>query len=352
MFTRVIPAALLVAMIGWAVAAQPPAKSDAKADPKADPRPAAKPDGPMFELRLGDDTQMKVVLLDPSLAMTTKYGKLTIPATEVRRLELGFRFPEGMEARIDKAISDLGSPEFKDREAAEQALAECGHHAIPALRRAGRSDTPEVVRRAASVLKLIEGKVGADKAELRDYDLVETAEFTAKGRIETGVLKVRTKFFGEATVKLTDVRTFRAIGGAAGSGEFALDSALYAKQNLASWLETNVEVSSGTQLEITAAGQIDTWPQQPGQYLVGPAGQGGGGFPGAFPPGGGVPGGAVRIGSPGQVIGRIGANGTPFIVGASYKGKVTESGRLYLRIAPSSWGNDSAGSYKIKVSTE
>jgi hypothetical protein len=52
------------------------------------------------------------------------------------------------------------------------------------------------------------------------------------------------------------------------------------------------------------------------------------------------------------VIGRIGANGTPFIVGASYKGKATESGRLYLRIAPSSWGNDSAGSYKIKVTSE
>jgi hypothetical protein len=61
------------------------------------------------------------------------------------------------------------------------------------------------------------------------------------------------------------------------------------------------------------------------------------------------PGVPARLGIPGQVVGRIGSNGTQFAVGAGFKGKVTESGKLYLRIHPSPWNNDSSGSYKVKV---
>src|SRR5262249_15318095 len=158
-------------------------------------------------------------LLDASLPVTTRYGKLTIPTDEVRRLEFGFRYPEGVEAGVNKAIGELGAAEFRDREAAEQALAGAGHYAIPALRRALQSDNPEVVRRVGDALRAATSKLEPDKPELRDHDVIETAEFTVKGRIELGVLKVRTKFFGEAAVKLTDIRAFRGVGRAAGSGE-------------------------------------------------------------------------------------------------------------------------------------
>lgn len=49
------------------------------------------------------------------------------------------------------------------------------------------------------------------------------------------------------------------------------------------------------------------------------------------------------------MIGRVGPTGAPFVIGAADKGKPTGSGRLYLQIAPSPWGTDSAGSYKIKL---
>jgi len=126
---------------------------------------------------------MKVTLLDPSLALATKYGKLSIPATEVRPgLDFGFRYPDGLEEKINKAIGELGSSEFKTREDAEQALANVGHFAIPALlRRAVKGEDPEAVRRAQAVLRLLENKLGEGKAELRDYDVVETAEFTREG---------------------------------------------------------------------------------------------------------------------------------------------------------------------------
>ena len=177
---------------------------------------------------------------------------------------------------------------------------------------------------------------------VRDYDVIETSEFTLRGRVEGARVKVRTKYFGEAVLHLVTIRSLRSVAGSNGS-EFSLDAAAYAKLNGQSWMETAIEVTAGQELEITASGQIDLWPMQPGQYMTGPAGSGGAPVVGANP--------AAQRGFSGQPIGRIGPNGDPFVIGASYKGKAAASGKLYLRIAPSQWNNDSVGNYKIKVNT-
>jgi hypothetical protein len=291
---------------------------------------------------------VKVTLLDPSLVVSTKYGKLTVPTAEVRRVELGFRYPDGAEARIAKAVEGLGSPDFQAREEAEKALVRFEHLAVPAIRRASRSSDPEVSRRAASAMKKLEDKLPAEKLEVRDADVVEAAEFTARGQIEGGQVRVRSRYFGESVLKLTDVRTLRATGGTA-SGEVAVDAAVHAKFNNPQWLETRIEVSEGERLEVSATGQVDLWPQGPGVYMSGPAGLPGYGAgarvggPGLGAPAGGV--------APGQLVGRVGANGTPFVIGEKFSGKAPAAGRLYLRIGQSPWGNDSTGVYKVKVST-
>jgi hypothetical protein len=356
MITRLILVVAVVAALGRLNSfAQPPGAPDAKdkkdekteppkpEPPKAGPtRAPAKDEPPVFEIRMEDDTVLKVSLLEPTLTVVTKYGKLSVPVTDVRRLEFGFRFPDGMEAKVEKAIADLGSPEFRTREDAEQALADLGLHAVPALRRATRSDDPEVVRRAQAVLKVLTGKLTPEQLELRDYDTVETPEFVIKGKLDVSTMKVRSKYFGETTLKVADIRSFRGASGSA-RGEFALDSAKYAKVTQSEWMETGVELSSGQQLEITASGKIDPWPQSPGQYGCDPAGL-------AVYAGQPLPDGVMRIGTPGQVVARIGPKGTPFVVGASFKGKVTESGKLYLCISPSPWNCDSSGNYKVVVS--
>jgi hypothetical protein len=339
---RLVPAAAVVAVLGWA------ASSPSRPAPAAPaPAPAAGA-GTEFEVRFGDDSVVKVALLDPALVVSTKYGKLTVPVAEVRRVELGFRYPDGAEARIAKAVEDLGSPAFQVREEAEKVLVGFEHLAVPAIRRAARSADPEVSRRAASALKKLEDKLPAERLEVRDADVIETAEFTARGRIDGGQLRVRSRYFGESVLKLTDVRTLRAIGGAA-AAEVSVDAALYARVNNPQWLETSVEVTADQRLEVTATGQIDMWPQTPGQYMSGPAG-----LPGyaaglrALGPGGvQLAGGAA---APGQLLGRVGPSGAAFVIGEKFAGKAPASGRLYLRIGQSPWGNDSTGSYRVKVS--
>jgi hypothetical protein len=60
--------------------------------------------------------------------------------------------------KIDKLVEQLGSSSFADREKAQTALEAIGAPALPALRKAAKSDDPEVRRRAATLLGPLEHK--------------------------------------------------------------------------------------------------------------------------------------------------------------------------------------------------
>jgi hypothetical protein len=57
--------------------------------------------------------------------------------------------------KIDRLICQLGSDNFREREAASKRLEEIGQPALGALRKAARSDDPEVRRRAAGVVEAV-----------------------------------------------------------------------------------------------------------------------------------------------------------------------------------------------------
>lgn len=345
---RLVPAAALVAALGWAAASPGlPAPAPAPA-PAPTPVPAGE-----FEVRLADDSVVKVTLAEPALVIATKYGKLNVPATDVRKIDLGFRYPEGVEAKIDRAITELGSPSFETREAAEKALVGFEHLSAPAVRRATHSADPEVSRRAAAILKKLEETLPAEKLERRDQDVVETAEFTARGRIEGSELKVKNRYFGESSLKLADVRGLRAAGGSAAK-DVTVDGA-YARANNPDWLTTTIDVAAGQSLEITATGAVDLRPTLVGgRYASNPNGlanlAGMAAALAGMPAGPGAPAVAAPAGGiPGQLIGRVGPNGTPFVIGSAFKGKAPAAGKLHLKIGSSPYPNDPSGSYKVKV---
>lgn len=325
-------------------AAPPPASETPKpATPAVPPKPV-KPDGPPeFELRFTDDSVVRAAFLDPVVVVRTKYGKLSVPITEIRRIDLGFRYPDGLEAKVTAAIEDLGASDFKQREAAEKALVEFRDMAIPALRRATKSPDKEVIRRAETLLKAILDKSPDERREPKDYDVIETVESTFQGQIETVAIKAKTKYFGEAPLKLAELRGFRAVG-VESNEVIPFDVAKYGRPNDQTWMETTVEVQPGRPLEITATGQIDLWPQQGGQYIVGPNGQPqhGTGTPIVSPTGR-----SYQYLS-GTLIGRIGKTGEPFVIGLSYKtARITTGGVLYLKMASPPWGNPASGQYKV-----
>jgi hypothetical protein len=155
---------------------------------------------------------------------------------------------------------------------------------------------------------------------------------------------MKTRHFGETTLPFAEVRSIRST--AATGNEFVIEAAKYARQNNLEWLDTGIDVSNTAPLEVTAEGMVDLAPQQGGNYVSGPQGNPSNGNTMMMTPTGG------RMSAvPGALYARIGPNGPPFIAGAHYKAaRPTANGRLYLKIAPGTWGGvDPSGSYKVKV---
>jgi len=104
-----------------------------------------------------------MTILQEELEIMTKYGKLTIPLREIRRIDFGLHLPEGVGQHIDQSIKLLGSETYKERDDAVKHLVHYGPMAYPFLQRASRNPDPEVSQRATGVIKRITEKNGSGK---------------------------------------------------------------------------------------------------------------------------------------------------------------------------------------------
>src|SRR5271154_2647569 len=110
-----------------------------------------------------DGTKVRMVILQDKLEVTTKYGKLTVPTPEIRRVEFGFRVPEETAKKLEEAIANLGSPNFPQREAATKDLTAMGRLAYPSLMKASKGNDLETTKRIEDILKEIRQKVPAEQ---------------------------------------------------------------------------------------------------------------------------------------------------------------------------------------------
>jgi hypothetical protein len=297
-------------------------------NPKSEPREA--------EVRFADGSAVRVLVLQETLEVATKYGKLVVPTTEVRRIEFGQHLPEATVRRVDALIKQLGSDNFHLREQATSELAALGPDAFLRLKLAARSNDLEVAQRAQAVIERIRENHPAEKLQIKYDDSITTAEFPVVGRIVSATIKVRTSYFGDLELKVPELRSIRWTAGG-GEEEITVDAAKYGSAR-DQWMDTGFVVNSDVGLLVTAAGQVDLWPQGPGQYVTGPAGyRNTAGQVNSFPSG--------------ALLGRIGEHGKIFLVGQRYEETPTQDGKLYLHIVPSPWNNASAGSYKVRITT-
>ncbi len=183
----------------------------------------------------------------------------------------------------------------------------------------------------------------------RDKDIVRTPEFSVVGHIITPILKARAEDLGTLDLRPARLLSLQSLA-AGGQKKIVIDAATYAAQGAPRWLATGFRVQANAALHVSATGQVDQWPQQPGQYVCGPDGNAAGAMQGGAMI---IKGRVIRRGAGGmtggELIGRIGENGTPFVIGSRFGKSVKSSGQLYLRIAPSPWNCPSSGEYRVTV---
>jgi hypothetical protein len=288
------------------------------------------------EVRFGDGSIVRMTVLQETIEVQTKYGKLAIPVSDVRKIEFGLHVPPDVNLQITQSIKRLASDVYKERDSATRELMQAGYFAFPSLHKATKSTDQEVSYRAAGIIKQITEKTAPELLKLRDEDVIQTSEFTVIGKITSTTLKAHSPHFGEVALKLSELRTMH-VRQHGGKSELVVDASRHGSA-LDQWCDTGITVDAAQRIVIIVDGQVDLWPQGPGQYMAFPKGYNTAGKGGQF--------------MAGALIGRIGENGKSFYIGERFDGTASEEGRLYVQIVPSPWNNASTGQYRVRIQTE
>jgi len=152
-----------------------------------------------------DGTTIHKAVLQDAIEITTKYGKLTIPAADIRRIEFGLHTDGDAGKKVEELIKALGSDDFAQRDAASKDLVKQGAVAVVALEQAMKSPDKEVATRAKTALDTIRASVPADRLHLKAEDVVTTADCVFTGKISGTVMKAHTENFGEMQFKMAQL---------------------------------------------------------------------------------------------------------------------------------------------------
>jgi hypothetical protein len=261
-----------------------------------------------------------------NLEVETAYGRLSIPWTDIRSIEFGVRPDATTAAEINKLINNLGSTMFKERDEAQKVLIEHGPLAVKLLSEVSSKDV-EVDQRIKKTLASIRL---AHTRSFIDDDVVETSVFTARGKIVAESFSIKTTSIGDVTINR---QRLAYLDRSAGIKAVTVNAD-------GSWHDTGIKVKAGTKMMIKATGSVDLWfAQGPGQYVTGPRGYTTAGKDSTF--------------MAGALVGAVGSqHNTNFVIGEDFSGSVNNDGNLLLRIVPSPWNNDSAGSYAVRITME
>ena len=206
------------------------------------------------------------------LEIETIYGKLTIPARDIRSIEFGSHLPEGFADKIDAAVKKLGHSDFREREKASAALLELGPYSYAAALEASRMKESEISSRGKIVVQKLQAVFPKKDLKVSADDKVVTPTLTITGRILSPSIKGKADYFGTVELSLADMRTLRSLGGSSPDVSLAIDAGKYAMQG--QWLATGFQSDGRSSIIISAKGQVDLWPEQGGNYVVGPTAQG------------------------------------------------------------------------------
>lgn len=170
-----------------------------------DPKKPTRPTELVVDVKLIDDSVVKLTLLEGQVEFMTPHGRLLIPITDIRKVDLGLRIPDDVAALIQSAAVDLGSAMFRKREEATALLLKYREKSYPTLKEAAKSSDAEVAKRAEELLEKLEATVAQARLNLPDYDVIHTDQSKIAGKITVPTLRARSFTFGDIALKLADV---------------------------------------------------------------------------------------------------------------------------------------------------
>jgi hypothetical protein len=283
--------------------------------------------------RLAGNPELKI------LNVSTAYGDLVIPVTDVIRLRFAAVKDTGITPRVDELVKSLGEEEFDKRERAMGALRDIGKPALELLRKAMESEDEEIKTRAEKLVAEIEDEMGEEDVEAAQFGLlsgdddeVVTTKFVVQGRVKEDTVTVATRY-GVLSLNRKDIVSIVFQEGSLQKRSVQVPGNTFAAGN--KWVDTKVTVTQGEPLHITATGNINI--ENYGQ-TTGPEGTTN------------ISGNQLESHPAGALVGKIGEKGKAFLVASEFQGTASGTGKLYFAVSLQN-GNVS-GEYQVDVETE
>ena len=192
---------------------KPPLKDKGTAKDKVDTKKGPVAKGKIREgipgevdIHFLNGSTVRMIIQSEKLEIATTYGKLSVPIKDLRAIEFGLHFPEGMEEKIETAAKGLGSGDYRTREKAGAELVELGPYSYPAIIDLTHAKEPEIAQRAKELAKKMQAAHPKKDLKVTVDDKVVTKAFTIVGRIQTPIVKAKTEYFGDIELGLAKMR--------------------------------------------------------------------------------------------------------------------------------------------------
>ena len=175
------------------------------------------------EVQFANGSSVRMIVQTEAIEVRTPYGTLSVPVKDIKQIEFGVHFSEEIEKQIDENIRKLNAENFREREAATNALIKLGADAYPAVYEAAKNPADlEAAKRAKAVLQSMSQNLAAKDLRLQHNDTIVTPTFTIAGRIQTQTLKAKTDYFGVVQLQVAQLRSMR-------SAEVSTDASVFAR---------------------------------------------------------------------------------------------------------------------------
>jgi hypothetical protein len=261
-------------------------------------------DGSQVNLKVKDDLSFDVA---------TKYGALKIPLKDIRDVNVGVHVDNPKD--FEGAAKALGNEKYGDRAAATKFLKDNPRGAWKYIQPLQKDPDPEVYKRVEQLTK------DMDRPPILDN--VALAGTYMAGDIKQTEIEGVSDSLGPLKIKMSQIKliVMKQPG-----RDMELDASTEA------WIE--VEHVYDGRVTIVASGEIDLWPQTPGQYRTTPKGYSTAGKGGSY--------------MAGALVGR-GSDGKEFLIGENFSTVNFPRGKLEVRIVGNPWNGPSGGKYQLKI---
>jgi hypothetical protein len=304
-----------------------------------------------FKLTMRDGNIMSGVSGITSVSLVTDYGKLEIPVKNVTSIEFGIAPDAANKSKIENLLKQLSNSAEDQRKAAYDELEKLDIRAIPVISDfmlsgdytpSDNTDyTPEILLSEMKAKYNVEEDYSDKDVVTIDYDYKMGGSYALKSinlKTEFGTLDIP-----KERIKNVEV-TYENMDESLKAFKLMASKHISSNQN-GGWLNTGISVKSGQKLTITATGEVSLASLSGNKYHPD-------GSTGTTP--------ATNYEddystttstypSYGNVVYKIGENGTMMKAGANFNGTVKQSGVVYISIYETVYNASNTGFYTVKV---